>query len=893
MKIRRAGAIGILLTGALEANAAGAQEGLKVEASTRRETPEFLLRFAADSGVLHSLSPRTDSAFDFLPSDRLAKRAGDGFHHLGDLTLRVRTAGEKDWVAADTAAKRQPVTALPVTGDTLSRADLAPALPANFPLQVVRTWLIDGGQLVLRFTLTNKTSAPVEIGALGIPVVFNNVISDRNLAEAHARCVFFDPYVGLDAGYLRVTRLTGLGPALALVPEGGKTPFEAYGPLREPMRPSQTFEGAFEWLVHTGAFAENEWRGARPWNAPTSAAIPPGETRVYGLRFVLAESVRGLEPAMRKAGRPVAVGVPGYILAQSADARLILDYDRAVKSVLVEPSGALEVKQLRPTPSGAKQFSVKGVGWGRARLTVTYSDDLVQTVHYCVTKPAEKTIGDLGDFLFTRQWFDAAGDPFGRSPSVMGFDRERNQIVEQDARVWIAGLGDEGGSSWLIAAMKLFLQPSPEQVAKFERFVDGVLWGKLQYSDGPNRYGVRKSLFYYGQPDFPYRADLDWRSWTSWSKSQSEDIGRGYNYPHVVAAYWSLYRIARNHVGLVKNHGWEWYLEQAFQTTKFLFSRNERGERRVGWVELGLMGGTVFVELLNDLEREGWTERHAEIEKLMRERADRWRHEAYPFGSEMAWDSTGQEEVYAWCRHFGDDLKARVSLDSVVGYLPTVPHWGYNGCARRYWDFLYGGKLIRIERQLHHYGSSLNALPALSAFRTSPADTYLLRIGHAGNAGPLSNIDAEGFASAAFHSLPNTLRWDAYSGDYGPNLLGHALGVACYVINDPALGWQAFGGALTQRGNAVTVTPQDSLRRRVFLAPLGAFLTLDAGKFQSVRFDIKKRTVTFTLDPADAHTPVARLRIEGNLKPSGKLTFERGGYTIPLGENPAEMRLSA
>jgi len=36
-------------------------------------------------------------------------------------------------------------------------------------------------------------------------------------------------------------------------------------------------------------------------------------------------------------------------------------------------------------------------------------------------------------------------DPFHRSPSVMTYDRDVNQIVTQDSRAWIAGLGDEGG----------------------------------------------------------------------------------------------------------------------------------------------------------------------------------------------------------------------------------------------------------------------------------------------------------------------------------------------------------------------------------------------------------------------------------------------------------------
>ena len=97
-----------------------------------------------------------------------------------------------------------------------------------------------------------------------------------------------------------------------------------------------------------------------------------------------------------------------------------------------------------------------------------------------------------------------------------------------------------------------------------------------------------------------------------------------------------------------------------------------------------------------------------------------------PFGSEMAWDSTGQEEVYAWCKYFGYDDKALVSLNSIIGYMPALPHWGYNGNARRYWDFLYGGKIRRIERQLHHYGSGLNAIPVLAHYREHPDDEYLL-----------------------------------------------------------------------------------------------------------------------------------------------------------------------
>ena len=63
------------------------------------------------------------------------------------------------------------------------------------------------------------------------------------------------------------------------------------------------------------------------------------------------------------------------------------------------------------------------------------------------------------------------------------------------------------------------------------------------------------------------------------------------------------------------------------------------------------------------------------------------------FGSEMAWDSTGQEGVYAWSVYFNDSTTALNALNSILAYQPTVPHWGYNGNARRYWDNIYGGKV--------------------------------------------------------------------------------------------------------------------------------------------------------------------------------------------------------
>jgi len=874
------------------------------------ESPEFAVTLVKSSQTIAALKPKGADGFDFTPGDILVQRSQDGYYHLGDLDLRLRSDKDGAWKSYSTAFARHPVTPLPASGDVLAAADLTPTLASDLPLRIVRAWTVTGGKLGLRFTISNKSKEPVEIGSLGIPMIFNNVITGHTLDEAHTICSFYDPYIGEDAGYLQVTRLNGHGPALVVVPEG-HTAFEAYNPIlnrrgsdhkieifNDPTQRSMTFEGFYEWMVHSGAYQQNEWKQAQPWNPATMETLKPGESRVYGVTFLVSDSIRNIEKTLAANRRPVAVGVPGYILPKDIEGHLFLKYPEKVKSISVEPAGAIHFVKGEMTPGGWQDYVLRGKTWGRARVSVIYQDGLLQTVHYMVIKPEAEAVADLGNFLTTKEWFVDPKDPFKRSPSPMSYDRETNQIVTQEGRVWIAGLSDEGGAGpWLAAAMKELGQPKKDEIEKYEQFVDQVLWGGLQTKDGVGQYGVRKSLFYYEPDKLPpnyYRSDQNWKSWTSWNQKQSEALDRSFNYPHVAAAYWVLYRLARNNPGLVTNHPWEWYLDHAYETIMAMMKDAPY------YTRFGQMEGDVFVDILQDLKREGLTANATVLEASMRGRAERWSKEAYPFGSEMPWDSTGQEEVYAWTKYFGYQDKAEVTLDAILGYDPTIPSWGYNGSARRYWDFLYGGKYKRLERQLHHYGSGINAIPLLAEYRDHPDDLYLLRVGYGGTMGELSNIDQEGFASAAFHSFPDKLAFDPYTGDYGSGFFGHAFNTATYLTNDSQLGWLAFGGNVEKKGGSVSVTVLDSFRNRLYIAPVGLWLTLDAGKFERAEFDPETRSVKLILSGATEFTPEARLRVEqpakiagvGKYAPTHTLKQERGAYVVPLRQGASEVVLA-
>ncbi|KAF9636891.1 putative glycoside hydrolase family 43 protein [Lasiodiplodia theobromae] len=888
-----------------------------VAAQTTISTDNFQAVLAADSQVLRSLKPTSQDSFDFSPADVFSSRNGDGNYHTGDITFRYRSGTSGSWQTGNSAAQRAPVTETPSNG-ALASANLGPSLAdSGASLNVTRRWIDVDGDLGLEFTLTNVAADSVEIGSLGMPVEFNNIFTGRTETDTRDKCVLLDPYIGLHAGYVQATRLTGTGPNLVVTPLTADTKFEAWRFLPETSTEplyyqSQTYEGNYEWQVLTKAWAENEWSGVDPWNEPTSATLEPGANITVGLRFSLAASAPEIEETVESTGTPLAVGIPGYILPTDVVGRLFLHTSNdSVESITSTPSGAFTFSEPRTFDGGVEyQLTPASSAWGRVRVNINYASGKTQAVHYRITKPAPQAVADLGSFLTTEQWFADQSDPFGRANSIITYDREANAPVLQDNRAWIAGLSDEGGAgAWLAAALKQAVQPAAAEVAKLETFVADVVWGTLQVSTpGDTQYAVRKSVFYYDPaalPDYEYSTDIGWNTWSAWNKEAAYATDRAYDYVHVAGLYWGLYRAGRAAPdALTRNLTAQDYLLRAQETVASMMRTGGGGGHSVSYWDVGLMGETVFGHILEDLKAEGLAEQASALEADMKTRAELWATQEDPFGSEMAWDSTGQEGVYYWTKYFGDTASADKTINSIIGYMPTVAHWGWNGNARRYWDFIYGGKLQRLERQIHHYGSGLNSLPLLSHYRSSPAASdsssfYLLRVGHAGNQAALSNIDADGFAAAAFHSWPDTLRWDAYSGDYGPNFLGHALGGATFLAQRHAVyGWTAFGGNLVAEGEGdaetVTVTPKDSGRRRVYVAPLGVYVQVDAGVVEEFRYSPAAKKLVVGVKGDGGYGEVASkaiLTLEQNAEVEGvgavNVTTEglersKGGWVLDL-----------
>jgi hypothetical protein len=104
------------------------------------------------------------------------------------------------------------------------------------------------------------------------------------------------------------------------------------------------------------------------------------------------------------------------------------------------------------------------------------------------------------------------------------------------------------------------------------------------------------------------------------------------------------------------------------------------------------------------------------------------------------------------------------------------------------------------------------------------------------------------------------------------------------------MGWICFGGNVEERNGVIHATVLDSSRNRLFIAPPGLWITLDAGHLDSVDFDKKGNVVRLHLAAESATSPVARLRIKQTSMKAGaqrwevaaKTETDAGAEIIPL-----------
>jgi hypothetical protein len=454
--------------------------------------------------------------------------------HLGDMTLRLQDASATDPLDSTFYSSAQiaaPAKALPASGSVLAAQDItdmvagsAPSATeaATFPLKIVRQYekSADGKALIMRFNLTATGSKAVRLVGLGFAMPESPGHPPAGIQET----VWNDPHVGGEHGFVEFVRVVDEEATLLVAPEKGfhkSTKLEAWRPMLEDIAGTN----AWEWTVHSTAWAA-EWAvGAQtpflnmsestqgtppmfpdaktpwpscdghegfpilptsktPWNTPTDLVLQPAETASFALRLQLATAgPRTRNDALQSMGEPVLRGVPGYVLGSDMkSAKLLvlpptgLTVVGANATSVGEGGGAIEVGKMT-TQGDYQAFPLASSGRGRVTVMVTYSDGTASAAHYMVLPAFAEQAAKVSHHYVNDAWLPREFvDPFGRSASMMPWDRETKTHIIDDARAYDVGLSDDaGGGNPLGSASRLKADPNQELASRVDDYIKWTL----------------------------------------------------------------------------------------------------------------------------------------------------------------------------------------------------------------------------------------------------------------------------------------------------------------------------------------------------------------------------------------------------------------------------------
>ena len=681
-------------------------------------------------GSIAALRPNLSDAFSFINDDSAGNFSSIPHHHShSDVTLRVRTPSEtsyRTYTTADSHLNHSAVRLDDSPSSSLPSFDVTPLLRPGSGLSLTKRFDLtplsgtSTTALILTLSLSNTAPTPLILGALGLSSPFSSNWNALELRQAAAQCSLAEPAISGDHGWVKVTRLTGEGRVLLVSPLPSHRSTSALHHWRQLKGEDATptgyaFEGHYEWTAISAAW-DDDWQQRSPWTGGAGPLqLDVGQTVTFAWQYQLIPSVRSLESALLAQGEFTATAVPGYLLSPDmGSARLYIapPAGTAVYEVNLDGAGSMVLTSIEAgTPSPYLAYSMAAKTPGRVRVAFTFrstsnsSTSSIAWVNLFISPPLADAVSSVGAFSAAHQWFTNASDPFGRAYSILPFDFEADALILQDERSYVVGLSDEAGAGpGLAFTMANRYRPDAQQVELLDVYINRTLLGVKGGEGEPVPYpvsvqnanwSVRASMFWYDRPGMPgYRYTVR----EGWDQERSAQLWRSYNYVHPTVLYHSMYRVCRDFDQLPRLYPCQWYLTAAYQTFLAMLANSPY------YVQFGLMEGSVFLDVIADLSLEGRDADSSDMRARQQQRLDIWTKLPFPFGSEMPWDSTAQEEIWLTAQAFGEYHLGNSSLSAILAYAHAVPNWAYHGSARRFWGQLH---------HAHHRAPLLVSLPVL------------------------------------------------------------------------------------------------------------------------------------------------------------------------------------
>jgi hypothetical protein len=275
------------------------------------------------------------------------------------------------------------------------------------------------------------------------------------------------------------------------------------------------------------------------------------------------------------------------------------------------------------------------------------------------------------------------------------------------------------------------------------------------------------------------------------------------------------------------------------------------------------MEGSNAINILGDIQKEGWKEEYNHLRQQMMECNDEFLRDPYPYSSELVIDQTAHEQVFFFTRFFGNQEKNKKTIQVLKALRGgNQPVW-----------FRYGNDKRRDVGCW--YNASLNGMALLKAYEDHGDPDALLK-GYAGVMSVMANVLPDGMGYNFFICTPGIYGNEPpRTFESGSGLWGFLKSSKSYVVKDPVFGEVGFGCKVEATDQALTVYPKDGLRKRLRFVEAALDVEVTPGQIQKASF--RRGRPGLSLDISDSTGLAKKTTVSIDGFPSGNYKLAHGG----------------
>ncbi|WP_083901190.1 DUF5695 domain-containing protein [Azospirillum sp. B4] len=862
------------------------------------------------------------------------RAAGDSFdtdylepgQALGHVTLAYRPLADH----RDGAAPWRTVSTRDLTPTRLEQPDAQGRVAvyeiadgAGPALGLVVRLGVENGALSWQVALTNQSGAPLEIGDLVLPLPFHTEFKAKQPATS---TVLKHSFISGHGSFLFWMRSNSVGPYLVMTPER-KTQFEYWEPRQGAKQDSDSPDHAYRpygVFIHAAATGEAMRAAGGRWRQPlTSLTLKPGDTRRFGARFTWAADYDGVRDTLVAQGGIDVEVAQGMTLPTDLPGRIALRTQDSIVAVEAEYPDQTTIRDLG-TRNGRRIYELRFRRLGENLVTIRHgakgSGQRTTRLEFFATEPVETLVKKRAAFIAAHQhrdpakWYDGLLAEWNMETQTLLGPDNYDRITGW--RIYEVTCDDPGLSKPAYLASKNAEHPVQAEVSALDYYVEHFVWGGLQRTtEEEDSYAL------YGIPDWKKNRDS-----ADPGPKGRKHYWRPYDYPHIIAMYLGLYRVATRHPAITTRLDAATYLERAFGTARALFTIPMKIAEWSAY-ETGFYNEVVIPELIDALDAAGESAKAAELRGHWVRKVDFFVNgKPDLFGSEYPFDSTGFESTQAMARYaldhagqpgfpvtsraaakrFADaQIAANLFCRGVIE--PTYYYLGsdYRAAGGDAFTLTYMAQMGGWALLDHALNDADDPRPLLRLAWTSYLSAWALvnsGTAESGHGYWYPGAANDGASGGGFEPSSHGTTWLGqphhrgswyYSSESDLGFCGALRMAATLVSDDPVFGRFCFGGTLTEEGGWLRITPRDGVRRRLHarlqharLARQRLDLEVQGARFapsDSIAWHPTDARLRLTLD-GEAQRQPPSLRLRG--LPKGRYRVTGGGVLMVTGEAP-------